>query len=107
MFWLQLLTWCFVQWHLPGGAGYRTVSPQEIKTAAVIGAGTMGTGIAMAILNAGIPVTLVEQKQKVICSNRAMLFKLDTALYNNIINNTMIETGSFSKKTKTKHCDDM
>jgi len=27
----------------------------------------MGTGIAMAILNAGIPVILVEQNQKVTC----------------------------------------
>ena len=54
-----------IQWSLPGGASYRNVSPKEINTAAVIGAGTMGTGIAMAILNAGIPVTLIEQNQKV------------------------------------------
>jgi 3-hydroxyacyl-CoA dehydrogenase len=35
-----------------------------IKTVAVIGAGTMGGGIAMNFLNAGIPVTLVETKQE-------------------------------------------
>jgi 3-hydroxyacyl-CoA dehydrogenase len=34
--------------------------PREIKTAAVIGAGTMGGGIAMNFANAGIPVTVVE-----------------------------------------------
>jgi 3-hydroxyacyl-CoA dehydrogenase len=36
------------------------VKPLEIKRAAVIGAGTMGGGIAMCFANAGIPVTLVD-----------------------------------------------
>src|SRR5204862_7612215 len=35
----------------------------EIKKAAVIGAGTMGGGIAMNFANAGIPVTVVEVQQ--------------------------------------------
>jgi len=34
--------------------------PRDVKTAAVIGAGTMGGGIAMNFANAGIPVTVVE-----------------------------------------------
>ena len=34
-----------------------------IKKAGVVGAGTMGVGITMNFLNAGIPVTLVEMKQ--------------------------------------------
>ncbi|HEY9064067.1 MAG TPA: 3-hydroxyacyl-CoA dehydrogenase NAD-binding domain-containing protein [Burkholderiaceae bacterium] len=37
---------------------------REIKKVAVIGAGTMGGGIAMNFLNAGIPVTLLEMKQE-------------------------------------------
>jgi 3-hydroxyacyl-CoA dehydrogenase len=37
-----------------------SVKPREIRTAAVIGAGTMGGGIAMCFANAGIPVTVVE-----------------------------------------------
>ena len=42
--------------------GERTVSkiegkPREIARAAVVGGGTMGTGIAMALANAGLPVT--------------------------------------------------
>ena len=37
---------------------------RDIKAAAVIGAGTMGGGIAMSLANAGIPVTLVEMKQE-------------------------------------------
>ena len=37
---------------------------REIKSAAVIGAGTMGTGIAINFLNAGIPVVLLETSQE-------------------------------------------
>ena len=36
---------------------------RAINTAAVIGAGTMGGGISMNFLNAGIPVTMLEMKQ--------------------------------------------
>jgi 3-hydroxyacyl-CoA dehydrogenase len=37
---------------------------REIRKAAVIGAGTMGGGIAMNFANAGIPVTVIEMKQE-------------------------------------------
>ena len=37
---------------------------KEVKTAAVIGAGTMGGGIAMNFANVGIPVTVVEMNQE-------------------------------------------
>jgi 3-hydroxyacyl-CoA dehydrogenase len=36
------------------------VKPREVHRAAVIGAGTMGGGIAMALVAAGIPVTLID-----------------------------------------------
>ncbi len=36
------------------------VAPKDVRKAAVIGAGTMGGGIAMNFANAGIPVTVVE-----------------------------------------------
>ncbi|KXU87602.1 3-hydroxyacyl-CoA dehydrogenase [Paraburkholderia monticola] len=39
-------------------------SVRDINQVAVIGAGTMGGGIAMNFLNAGIPVTLLETKQE-------------------------------------------
>jgi 3-hydroxyacyl-CoA dehydrogenase len=40
-------------------------TPQrEIRTAGIVGAGTMGGGIAMNFANAGIPVTLLEVKQE-------------------------------------------
>jgi 3-hydroxyacyl-CoA dehydrogenase len=34
--------------------------PDDIASAAIIGAGTMGTGIALALLGAGLPVTLID-----------------------------------------------
>ena len=37
---------------------------RDIKKVAVIGAGTMGGGISMNFLNAGVPVTLLEMKQE-------------------------------------------
>jgi 3-hydroxyacyl-CoA dehydrogenase len=40
------------------------VKPAEIQRAAVIGAGTMGSGIAMCFANAGIPVTMIENAQE-------------------------------------------
>ncbi|MBI5924470.1 MAG: enoyl-CoA hydratase/isomerase family protein [Aquabacterium sp.] len=39
---------------------------RDIKKVAVIGAGTMGGGITMCFLNAGIPVTMLEMKQEAI-----------------------------------------
>ncbi len=37
---------------------------REVKKAAVIGAGTMGGGISMSLVNAGIPVTIIETNQE-------------------------------------------
>ncbi|MFN3944928.1 MAG: 3-hydroxyacyl-CoA dehydrogenase NAD-binding domain-containing protein [Allosphingosinicella sp.] len=39
-------------------------SPREIRKVGVIGAGTMGGGISMNFLSAGIPVTIVEMQQE-------------------------------------------
>jgi len=39
-------------------------SPRDIKRVGVIGAGTMGGGISMNFLSAGIPVTIVEMSQE-------------------------------------------
>jgi 3-hydroxyacyl-CoA dehydrogenase len=41
-----------------------SVALREIKSVGVLGAGTMGTGITLAFLQAGIPVTIVEMKQE-------------------------------------------
>jgi 3-hydroxyacyl-CoA dehydrogenase len=39
------------------------VKPRKIATVAVLGAGTMGGGIAMSFVSAGLPVTLIEQNE--------------------------------------------
>jgi 3-hydroxyacyl-CoA dehydrogenase len=44
---------------LPGG-----VKPHDIYKAAVVGAGSIGGGIAMSFANAGIPVTILEASQE-------------------------------------------
>src|ERR1700752_4751272 len=38
--------------------------PRDVKQVAIIGAGTMGGGIAMSFANAGIPVTLIEMGEE-------------------------------------------
>jgi 3-hydroxyacyl-CoA dehydrogenase len=40
------------------------VKGKEIRKAAVVGAGTMGGGIAMALADSGVPVVLIEAKQE-------------------------------------------
>jgi 3-hydroxyacyl-CoA dehydrogenase len=42
----------------------KNFTKRDIKTVGIIGAGTMGGGIAMNFLNAGIPVALLEMKQE-------------------------------------------
>jgi 3-hydroxyacyl-CoA dehydrogenase len=41
----------------------KSVTKRDIKSVAIIGAGTMGGGIAMNFLNVGIPVTVLEMQQ--------------------------------------------
>lgn len=48
---------------------------REIKSVAVIGAGTMGGGIAMNFLNAGIPVKMLEMKQEALDKGMATIRK--------------------------------
>ncbi|HEX5657716.1 MAG TPA: 3-hydroxyacyl-CoA dehydrogenase NAD-binding domain-containing protein [Polyangiales bacterium] len=48
---------------------------RDIKSVGIIGAGTMGGGIAMNFLNAGIPVKLIEQKQEALDKGVAIIKK--------------------------------
>ena len=48
---------------------------REIRKAAIIGAGTMGGGIAMNFANAGIPVTLLEMRQEALDKGLATIRK--------------------------------
>src|SRR5215468_6209812 len=51
------------------------VKGREVKRAAVIGAGTMGGGIAMSFANAGIPVTLIEVTQDALSRGLGIIAK--------------------------------
>jgi len=53
----------------------REVKAPDVKRAAVIGAGTMGTGIAMCFANAGIPVTIIENAQEALARGLATMEK--------------------------------
>ena len=51
----------------------KSVKPIAIASAAVIGAGTMGGGIAMCFANAGIPVTLVDANAEALARGRKII----------------------------------
>jgi 3-hydroxyacyl-CoA dehydrogenase len=51
----------FAERAAPRPADLKDVAPRPLRTAAVIGGGTMGAGIAAALLDASIPVTLIER----------------------------------------------
>ncbi|GAA4022880.1 3-hydroxyacyl-CoA dehydrogenase NAD-binding domain-containing protein [Sphingomonas swuensis] len=52
-----------------------TVKPREIRKVGVIGAGTMGGGISMNFLTAGIPVTIVETAQEALDRGTGVMLK--------------------------------
>ncbi|XP_069839379.1 peroxisomal bifunctional enzyme [Dendropsophus ebraccatus] len=49
------------KWTHPSGGRWDTVAPKPVRTAAVIGLGTMGRGIATSLARANIPVIALEQ----------------------------------------------
>ena len=64
----------FAERELSKVPGLPKSEPLEIKKAAVIGAGTMGTGIAIVFAEAGIPVTVIETKDEAVEKSREMIF---------------------------------
>jgi 3-hydroxyacyl-CoA dehydrogenase len=54
--------------------GLEPAEPLEIKTAGIVGAGTMGTGIAIVFATAGIPVTVVEPQDEQVERSRQTVF---------------------------------
>jgi 3-hydroxyacyl-CoA dehydrogenase len=64
----------FAERELSKVPGLPKTEPLEIEKAAVIGAGTMGTGIAIVFAEAGIPVTVIETKDEAVEKSREMVF---------------------------------
>ncbi|GMR60093.1 hypothetical protein PMAYCL1PPCAC_30288 [Pristionchus mayeri] len=52
------------QWKLPSGESHENCESVDMKTVSVIGGGTMGRGIAIALCRAGYDVILVENDEK-------------------------------------------
>ncbi|NWV33088.1 ECHP enzyme, partial [Grantiella picta] len=49
------------RWATPAGACWSSAAPQPVRSAAVIGLGTMGRGIVTSLVKANIPVVALEQ----------------------------------------------
>jgi 3-hydroxyacyl-CoA dehydrogenase len=54
----------------------RTARPRRIASVGVVGGGTMGAGIAVAALDAGLPVTMVERDEASLARGRAHIEKV-------------------------------
>jgi 3-hydroxyacyl-CoA dehydrogenase len=54
----------------------RSAKPRAIGSVGVIGGGTMGAGIAVAVLDAGVPVTMVERDEPSLARGRANVEKV-------------------------------
>lgn len=58
----------------------QAAQPRPVASIAVIGGGTMGAGIAVAALDAGLPVTMIERDAQAIARGRANVEKVYNAL---------------------------
>ncbi len=54
----------------------RRAQPRPIASAGVVGGGTMGAGIAVALLDAGLPVTMIERDDESLARGRAHIEKV-------------------------------
>ncbi|APA84375.1 enoyl-CoA hydratase/isomerase family protein [Paraburkholderia sprentiae WSM5005] len=54
----------------------RGAKPRALDTIGVVGGGTMGAGIAVAILDAGLPVTMIERDEASLARGRAHIDKV-------------------------------
>ncbi|XP_073702119.1 peroxisomal bifunctional enzyme [Garra rufa] len=75
----RALQYCFFaqrtagKWTLPSGAQWNNSKPREIRSAAVIGLGTMGRGIVVSLARVGISVIAVESEKKLLENGRQMV----------------------------------
>ncbi|MGJ9416628.1 3-hydroxyacyl-CoA dehydrogenase NAD-binding domain-containing protein [Massilia sp. CMS3.1] len=58
----------------------RAAQPRSIGSVGIIGGGTMGAGIAVAVLDAGLPVVMIERDEEALARGRANVDKVYTGL---------------------------
>src|SRR5262249_28993370 len=51
------------------------LSPRSVERAAIVGAGTMGGGIAMALANAGIPAVIIDENARALARGLSRITK--------------------------------
>jgi 3-hydroxyacyl-CoA dehydrogenase len=84
----------------------KDVRPRQMRKAAVIGAGTMGGGIAMALANGGIPVTILEMSQEAIDRGMAVIRRnYDTSVKRGSISQTVADERLGRLSTTTSYDD--
>jgi 3-hydroxyacyl-CoA dehydrogenase len=66
----------FAERAAPKPAHLGDAKPRDIRSAAVIGGGTMGAGIAAALRDAGLPVTLIERDEEAVQRGLANLRRI-------------------------------
>ncbi|MGC8045145.1 3-hydroxyacyl-CoA dehydrogenase NAD-binding domain-containing protein, partial [Salmonella enterica] len=54
----------------------RNAQPRRIEQIGVVGGGTMGAGIAVAVLDAGLPVTMIERDDEALARGRGHVEKV-------------------------------
>ncbi|XP_029818521.1 peroxisomal bifunctional enzyme [Manacus vitellinus] len=64
------------KWTTPGGASWSSATPQPVRSAAVIGLGTMGRGIVTSLVKANIPVVALEQDLEYLNAGRKAVMLL-------------------------------
>ncbi|XP_051637741.1 peroxisomal bifunctional enzyme [Manacus candei] len=64
------------KWTTPGGASWSSATPQPVRSAAVIGLGTMGRGIVTSLVKANIPVVALEQDLEYLNTGRKAVMLL-------------------------------
>ncbi len=76
--------------------GLESARPRKIERLGVIGGGTMGAGIAVALLRAGLPVTMIE-------ADDAALERAEANVSKNL--DGFVARGRLSEEGKTEHMD--
>ncbi|CAK8675183.1 unnamed protein product [Clavelina lepadiformis] len=62
------------RWKFSDKFNYQTVEPVQVRKAAVIGLGTMGSGIAIAVARIGIPVYVMEFNEAVLKERAELIY---------------------------------
>ena len=60
-------------WRVPG---LEDVAPRPVRSVGIVGAGTMGSGIAVAFADAGFPVKVIEAGEQALAAGRARVAEI-------------------------------